>query len=125
MFEFTIEKIRDFFRIYQVKDSNLIRVGRCGDGGYVVPEVLLSKVDVLYNYGVGNEITFEQDFLERYPKKKVMAFDHTISKYPKKCNGIKFHKEGLSAIKDEHCSTLDDHFSRFGDINKRLLFILN
>lgn len=76
--------------------SNLIRLGNRHDGGYVIEEGALERVDALYTYGVGRNITFEKDFLTA-TNKPIFLFDHTI-KFPG-IQGMVFFKEGLSGIK--------------------------
>lgn len=59
-------------KVYTVYDQNgliqLIRHGRPGDGGYVVPKVAFEKADVLLGYGIADDISFEESFSALYQK---------------------------------------------------------
>lgn len=54
------------------------RVGRLMDGGYVINR-LPGNYDILISGGVGDDISFEKDFLIKYPNIKCLAFDGTSS----------------------------------------------
>jgi hypothetical protein len=47
---------------------NLIRLGKAGDGGYVAAEVSLSNAQALLGYGISDEISFEEEFSDKYNK---------------------------------------------------------
>lgn len=78
--------------------TELIRLGNPHDGGYAIEIGTLERVDALYSYGVGNNLTFEVDFWNK-TQKPVFIFDHTVDD-PKIPNLI-FKKEGLAAIPKE------------------------
>lgn len=66
-----------------------IRLGEKRDGGYIIYDKLLPKTDVLLSYGVGWEISFEEDF-NRRTNKKVLMFDPTMfGKYIMNFNDFK------------------------------------
>ncbi len=68
-------------KVYDVEDTNgslkMIRHGREGDGGYVVPEVAFYKADVLLGYGICDDISFEEQFSDNY-KKPSFGFDCAV-----------------------------------------------
>lgn len=81
MSTFTVLKIlAELNFLAPVSTNQLIRVGRCGDGGYVLPESLLREVETLISMGINDEWSFEEDFLARNPSLKIHAYDHTISR---------------------------------------------
>ena len=65
----------DFLRPKQV-DSPRRRLGSFHDGGYVVLDSILTKR--LYSFGVGDETSFEIDFIKREGAVAHM-FDHTVN----------------------------------------------
>lgn len=73
-----LEKLVSLLKKYNVYDKNgpikLIRLGKDNDGGYVVPEVALKQADVVMGYGISNDISFEEQFSDRY-NKKAYGFD--------------------------------------------------
>lgn len=89
-------------------NSKLIRLGNKNDGGYIIEEGTLSRVDALYSYGVGNNTSFEEDFV-RLTNKPVFLFDHTVSD-PQR-SGMIFQKEGLAG-------TIKQGFNNFSSICK-------
>jgi hypothetical protein len=86
-----------------------------------LPKQLLDDADVLYNYGVGNEISFEEEFLTHYPGKTVRAFDHTIEQLPVTALPINFYKEGLGACQCCDCDSFENHVRKYGDTEKKIL----
>lgn len=75
--------------------SRLIRLGNPHDGGYVIEIGSLQRVDALYSYGVGGNVSFELDFFHM-SKKPVFIFDHTVDD-PLVPN-LTFKKEGLGSM---------------------------
>ncbi len=67
-----LEKFVNSLRVYDAYDKDgvikLVRMGRDGDGGYVIPEKSLEQAQVLIGYGVKNDISFEEQFSDRYNK---------------------------------------------------------
>ena len=59
-------------------EVELIRIGRNGDGGYLVEPRSLYNADVLVGLGINDDWSFEQDFLERNAV-PLFAFDGSIS----------------------------------------------
>ena len=60
--------------------GNLTRVGRHGDGGYLVlkSDVILSEV--LISCGISNDWSFEKEFFQLNPKVVIRAFDGSINR---------------------------------------------
>lgn len=83
--------------------SPLIRLGSRGDGGYVLNEQVLNESESLYNYGVGRNWQFEDDYF-RATGKPVYMFDPTIDEAP-----YNFRKEGLSGARSATCDTFLNH----------------
>ena len=59
---------------------DLIRLGNDGDGGYILPKLLLQKVDVLVSLGVNDDWSFDENFQKLNTRLKIHAYDHSISK---------------------------------------------
>lgn len=60
-----------------ISNSSKMRIGPHKDGGYVVYKPSLFNIDVLFNYGVGWDIAFEEDF-HFLTQKKVFMYDPTM-----------------------------------------------
>lgn len=59
--------------------EGLMRVGSEYDGGYVMPEKLISDAEVLISFGLSDDWSFEEEFLDRNPNISIHAYDYTIS----------------------------------------------
>ena len=59
--------------------SNLVRVGRRGDGGYLVDSGSVPAAEILISMGISTDWSFEEDFLQKH-QLPVVAFDHSIDK---------------------------------------------
>lgn len=98
------------------------RIGRKNDGGYVMIEENLDKIEVIYVYGVSYDTYFEKDFIWRYPNSIARLYDfsiHYVPYHPK----FYFYKEGLGAQNDEKLmlGTLEKHLTENKDLGKRML----
>lgn len=73
---------------------NLIRVGRSGDGGYIVPLEHIVAAKSLISFGVGDDISFEQHIKHINPNIVIDLYDGTTPKLPAnlKCT---FHNENV------------------------------
>jgi hypothetical protein len=80
--------------------DDLLRVGRCCDGGYVISESLMSRSSCLLSFGINNDWSFEKDFCRRTGV-KCYCFDFSI-------DAAVFRKEGWQQVR-----------FFFGDIFKR------
>lgn len=123
----TSEFLFDKFRIYDIDGYTKVRLGNKGDGGYVVLDELCQKTDVLYSYGVADDISFEQAFHTKYPQSKIRLFDHTVDGIPTSDPALTFKKEGLCYALDGSlpAKSVERHLEEFGetyDCRKTLKF---
>lgn len=109
------ESIFDLLALLEPWDIDIekFRVGRKGDGGYVVADQLHPKQAVL-SYGIADEVSFDLELAEA--GFKVWQFDHTIAKAPVDHANIRFIREGVSGIRqsDAQLFTIEDHAERLG-----------
>lgn len=59
--------------------NNLVRIGKQNDGGYLVNLLDINKSEVLISFGIGQDTSFEVDFLA-INDCQLRAYDGTISK---------------------------------------------
>ena len=57
---------------------DLIRLGRKGDGGYIVSKLDLEKIDFILSFGLDADWSFEKD-LSKITKKPVHIYDHSVN----------------------------------------------
>jgi hypothetical protein len=69
-----------FLKPYQIRSSNLIRVGPKTDGGYIIDKRILSKTKILITCGLNDDWEFERDYLKKNQKTLINAYDHTVNK---------------------------------------------
>ena len=72
--------IPNFLKPYQTNFSNLIRIGRKRDGGYIVDKRVINKTKLVIACGLEAEWSFEKEFQKRNKNCKIIAFDHTVDK---------------------------------------------
>ena len=68
-----------FERLRPVPVDDLVRLGRAGDGGYVVSRRTIEQTDVLGGLGINDDWTFEEDFLARRSGASLIAVDGSIT----------------------------------------------
>lgn len=88
------------------------RVGRFGDGGYIIPRKL-PPMSGLLSYGVGDDISFENEFVKKF-NVNAYLYDHTVNLQPQNDPRIHFTKEGLSDKKRPMLDTLESHLNKCG-----------
>jgi len=93
-----MNNVGKFLKELQLVDTGLtkIRVGPDHDGGYVVLKEICEQSDALYSYGVGNDVEFEFDLLNKFLNiKNAFLFDPTIDELPKQNGRFAFVKIGI------------------------------
>jgi hypothetical protein len=85
------------------------RLGKDYDGGYIIAEVPNIKYKILLAGGISDDISFEEDFINKYSEiDKVYAFDGTINGLPKKNDIITFVKKNIGFSNDGEITNLHD-----------------
>ena len=71
--------IFQFLNLLKIYDTefNKIRIGPKYDGGYILLDEFLKKKNSLISLGVGDDIAFDLDFLEKNSYSKAYLFDKT------------------------------------------------
>jgi hypothetical protein len=109
-------KFRELLQVS--KNFALPRIGRLGDGGYLIPDL---KYGNLISIGVGKETSFERDkFLS---ETKIVMFDHTVAQPPNLPKNISFHRMGVG--KQSEKNLLDfNKIIRISDIDEQAINLL-
>lgn len=93
------------------KKYELVRFGRENDGGYLVSKKTILEAKHLISFGILDDISFENDFLQ-INKIPVICFDHTINKsYWKK----RFYNDIGAAIYNLNFKYIKNTIERFFD----------
>lgn len=97
-----------------------IRLGRANDGGYVLPKQLLQESECLFSYGINDDITFDEHYIQ-LTGKKVYAYDHTIENiYSEHPNLFTWYKKGLSGTNKGQTDNFLNHYRQL-KLSKRVL----
>jgi len=93
------------------------RVGRLMDGGYVINR-LPGNYDILISGGIGNDISFEKDFLLKHPGTKCMAFDGTSSLdiNENDIDNIELIKKNIGNTNNDLLTNLHNEIEPYNDI---------
>lgn len=106
-------------KIYNVGEK--IRIGNTYDGGYVLPKISLEQSECLFSYGINNDITFDEHYIQ-LSGKKVYGYDHTIqgihTNYP---SLFTWYKKGLSGTIQQDTDNFLDHYKQLGIAGRVLL----
>lgn len=112
-----IDEFFDNLQPYDVGEQ-LMRFGAESDGGYVVPIKSLYLADIFYTYGVGGEISFEND-ISSFCDNEFYFFDPTVNGLPTPKTQYKFFREGLGTA--QNCFSYESHIKRFNHSDKKIL----
>lgn len=95
-----MNNIKNFLKELTIYDCDLtrIRLGGPGDGGYVVLQELCKTTKQLITVGVGDDIGFELDFLDKFKPDKILLFDPTIDGIKEKDGRFEFYKQRFDSI---------------------------
>jgi len=90
-------------------NSNLVRIGGDGDGGYLVPDDL-DGIQACFSPGVSDIATFEQDLVDRGIR--CFLADHSVDRPPIQHRLIEFEKKFLGPVDRDEFMTLESWVSR-------------
>lgn len=114
----------DQIKIYDVGLPK-VRIGHPNDGGYILLEPLLDGVEVVYSFGVEEDVTFDIEFGKRYGS-IIRLYDHTIECIPQGEKGGDvphgiFYKQGIGSRTDGDIDTLQNYVDENNDNGKRMI----
>jgi len=93
------------------------RLGRPYDGGYVIADIPDINYSTLLGCGLGDDISFEEDFVNYYPNVKSYLFDGTIDKLPTKNENLFcFIKKNIDDYNDDSTTNMLDIIDNNDDI---------
>lgn len=85
-----------------------LRLGKDFDGGYIIIDVPNINYDIILAGGIDNDISFENDFIKKYPNVKCLAYDGTINELPKCSDKIQFIKKNIGRNENNNTTNLHD-----------------
>lgn len=117
--------------VYSSEDQSgplkLFRLGNDYDGGYVVPEKACKDADVLFGYGIANDISFEESFSDLYDKPSY-GFDCGLASFPSKNKHFTFVSQCIGTDKflydkdnsSQNISSFTNQVNKLGLQNKKI-----
>jgi hypothetical protein len=84
------------------------RLGKVNDGGYIIADIPNINYTTFLSGGIEQDISFEEDFINKYPNLKSFAFDGTINKLPKENINITFIKKNIGFENNENITNIHD-----------------
>ena len=85
-----------------------IRIGKDNDGGYVIVDVPNPTYSILLAGGIDNDLSFEEQFVAKYPNLNCLAFDGSEGLVPAHNEKITFIHKYISGYVNEHVTNLHD-----------------
>lgn len=85
-----------------------IRLGKDNDGGYIIAVIPDINYKIFLAGGIETDISFEEDFIKKYPDVKCYAFDGTINGLPHKNDKITFIKKNIGSTNNIHETNIHD-----------------
>ena len=73
---------KKFNLLKPVKTTNLLRLGRKSDGGYIVDFDIMKKCNTLILFGMGSDWSFELDYIRKNDNSSIHIYDYTVSASP-------------------------------------------
>ena len=87
---------------------NKLRLGKNYDGGYIIAEIPNINYSTLLAGGISTDISFEEDFINKYLNLKTFAYDGTINNLPKENSNITFIKKNIGFENTDQITNLHD-----------------
>lgn len=99
---------------------NKLRIGRNGDGGYVVLDIPNINYDMFISGGISNDDSFEHEFINKYKNISCEAFDFSVDKLPHPSDRINFNKKFISTINNDKYTNLNFYMEKYNNIFLKL-----
>jgi hypothetical protein len=108
---------------YDVPTVTKKRLGKDGDGGYVIPMDILKEIEAVVVFGINDEDSFEKDLANYLDPKKVPFFlcDPFVGYSSEGKNDFTFCSLGLAGQTHEKMITFPDFLKRYGLEGKKIL----
>jgi hypothetical protein len=85
-----------------------IRVGKDYDGGYIIADIPNINYSTILAGGILDDISFEEQFISKFPNIKCYAFDGTIPNLPRPNNKIQFIRKNIGFENNENVTNLHE-----------------
>lgn len=99
-----MREIYGLFPMHQIANFKFKRLGRSGDGGYM----MLDDFDnhkIAYSFGISDDVSWDKDAIASGIS-DVYMYDHTIDGLPEENKGFHWQKTGIAGIYDKNIPEL-------------------
>ena len=105
-------QLHELLHIAKVNGSELVRVGRDNDGGYIMTDDFGSDDKIAYSFGICKDVSWDKDMASR--GYDVFMYDHTIDRLPEENPRFHWSKLGIAdgQTNDDRLKTLDELIAR-------------
>jgi hypothetical protein len=93
-----------------------IRLGKDFDGGYIIADIPNVNYSILIAGGIDNDVSFEEEFVNKYTNTKCFAFDGTINNLPSENENITFIKKNIGFENNDNDTNLNDIINAYTNI---------
>jgi hypothetical protein len=93
-----------------------IRLGKDFDGGYIIADIPNVNYSILIAGGIDNDVSFEEEFVNKYTNTKCFAFDGTINNLPSENENITFIKKNIGFENNNNVTNLNDIINAYTNI---------
>lgn len=118
--QYSVVDVLGFLRPWDPIGLKKVRIGRDGDGGYVLLD-LIRPGQLAFSYGVGPDVSFDSTLAAH--GLRVFMFDHTVPQPQNLHPNCFFHAEGVGPRTDPimPCDTITAHVARYGSNRRDLI----
>ena len=93
-----------------------IRLGKNFDGGYILCDIPGIDYDFFISCGVSDDISFEEEFCNKYPRTRCNAYDGTIDAIHFTNQNIKFFRQNINTFNDANNTDLHEVIDTVGTV---------
>lgn len=93
-----------------------VRLGKDNDGGYIICLIPDVDYDCLLSGGVENDISFEENFCDKYKNAKCFSHDGNINGIGTKNQNIKFIRKNIGSEENDNITNLHKEIENFKDV---------
>jgi Methyltransferase FkbM domain len=109
-------RLFQLFSPVTLTSAPMIRVGRVGDGGYIMADDF-SNIQVAFSFGIGKETSWDSDIAQRGIK--VFQYDHSVDGPPIPNSRFVFHKKMIGAEQTKTSESIASSLFEHGTTDTR------
>ena len=116
-------EIHELLHIAKVKGTELARLGRDNDGGYIMLDDFDHDDKIAYSFGICDDVSWDKDIASR--GYDVFMYDHTIDGLPEDNPHFHWSKLGIAdgSTQDDRLKTLDELIAQNHHEDKRSMIL--